>query len=151
MAKPVRKIKIDLSKFDSTWEGSYILVSTSGFNDQKDFALKLSKREREVTKLSRLYKKADRVLNKLIEDQKDEGAEYELAEKEEERLHGESEKASIGVLEYMQGEVVKRFMEGKIHDGEKLREMTKEDVLDFDLDVLGEISRAIGGQNSKND
>lgn len=152
MGKPVRKIKVDLSSFDSAWTDSFVLISTSGFNDQKDFAIRLSKVDREREKLSRAHKKAQRKLDKLIEAGKDAGDEYDALEKEEDTLYNESEKASLKTYDFMQKEVIPRFISGKIVDGDtgKLRDMVKEDLVEFDLEVFTEIARRVAGQTSKN-
>jgi hypothetical protein len=156
MGKILRKTRIELSKFDVNWKGSFVVVGTTGFNDQKKFAIDLSKLQREQEKKTRKYNQAKRRLEKLIEEEKEETEEFQEAEKEEETLYQEADKLSYEVLDFMQKSISSRFLSGQVYDEElkgekKLREMASEDILDFDWEVLTEISRKIAGQLPKND
>lgn len=141
-----RKKRIDLSPYDSTWVDSFILVATKGFKEtmskQAEFRkldLKLAKAEREIVKL-----------NKQIEATND-VAELDQLYAEFDKVEEKINEISLTRVEGMKKYVQDSFRAGHIFDTELNagREMTKEDIEMFDVEVLGAITSEMTGTAGK--
>jgi hypothetical protein len=150
MSKIVRKIRIDLKEYDDTWKNSYILIAMKGFRDAMDFKQVNIKFTREDYRLTRELKRVQSQLDSDATFGKESSPEL-LAK--EEALLKEAEKTSQDLLKTFQKFVVERFISGSIYDNETKtdREMTKEDILEFDEQIIDEIVQsALGTLPKKN-
>lgn len=152
-SKIERKIKIMLTEYDATWDSSYIIVATRGFRDNMNFQKTVSSIQRKLDKAEKLAKVAARKFDRELEKEDINEEMIDKYTKEEDTYTQETEKYAEEIIDKMMTFLQDRFRSGEIYDTRdgKLREMTKDDILDFDNDVITALSNRIIGGISKKD
>ena len=113
-----RKIRVELSEFDSDWKDSFILLYTGGVQDQLDTGKKLRKNAREEKKLT-----------DLKESSKDE----KYIEEQDKKL----DELAKEIFNIFYDAVSEHFLGGMIYDYDlkTTRELKKEDIVLFDTQI----------------
>lgn len=139
MSKVTRKIRIDLSEIYSEWVDSYMVLSTISFTDKIEYQKRLTKIGIEQGKNNR---ELEKVQNKIASG-------VEGLEEQELQL----EEAGFGYvnkqIEIMQKHIANRFVEGKIMIDDKLEDLSKQDIFDFDEHVLKIVLEQANGEITK--
>lgn len=123
-----RKLRVDLSSFDPEWQDCYILLSSSGIEDQLNLQKKIRHIERDQKKIE-----------KQIEIEEVE----QLKEDLEDRLDDLTK--DLGMIIY--DEIKRHFISGIIFDFDekKSREMTLSDINSLDLEVIKSVYSRLAG------
>jgi len=128
-----RKVRVDLAEFDSDWKDSYILLYTGGVQDQLDTGKKLRKNAREEKRITDL--KSDSKDEKYIEEQ-------------DKKL----DELAKDIFNIFYDSVSEHFLGGQIYDFDLKanRELKKEDIVSFDIEVIKKAySRLVGNVEKK--
>ena len=146
-----RKIRFELSSYDASWKDCFVLFSADSFRSSIEF-------KKKITQLTRKTRIAERELKKVsskLEIDATVGKDSDDFDiKREKELMDETEKYSIDIIKLYQKFVTDRFISGVIFDpeiGEKggMRDLVKEDMLEFDEAILQLMVQAIIGEISK--
>lgn len=128
-----RKVRVELSEFDSDWKDSYILLYTGGVQDQLDIGKKLRKNARE---------------EKRITDLKESSKDEKYIEEQDKKL----DELAKDVFDIFYNSVSEHFLGGMIYDYDLKanRELKKEDIVLFDIEVIKRIyGRLVGNVEKK--
>jgi hypothetical protein len=123
-----RKIRVDLSEFDADWKDSFILLYTGGVQDQLDTGKRLRKNARE---------------EKRITDLKESSKDEKYIEEQDKKL----DELAKEIFNIFYDAVSDHFLGGMIYDYDlkTTRELKKEDIVLFDIEVIKKAySRLVG-------
>lgn len=127
------------------WEGCYILFQAQPYSEiqvlQKEFS--------KVTKKSRLLERSERKLRRQIAGEENAEKLDEL-ENELEKVLSSQDDVNNEMISLSDKVLTSNFRGGMVKDdNDKLVELTKEDCLEFDTEVKGELISHITGTVSK--
>lgn len=133
-----RKIRVDLSKYDSDWGGSYMLVVTQAFHKTMEIVKIIRMLNRKLHKIDKKIEKLEKFLEKNDDV---------IKEKEKEALENQQVTTTEEILDKMINFIAVRFVGGFIYDTElkKLRELKKEDIGEFDREIIHDLYDKISG------
>lgn len=111
-----RQKRIDLNKYDSTWENTYLLFLTKSSYEISDYTKKIKAVQKEMEE------------------------------------HPEDDATAMKMLDLMVTFLQESFIGGKVYDYDlkAIRDATKEDIKDFDMQIMGDLFKSLIGELSKN-
>lgn len=141
-----RKVRVDLAKFSPSWEKSFILVMTAKSPELIKYQKESFKIEKEQKKLDREIASLNEQIAIIPEESKRTELYTQLDDAEERRV-AISEKQLSTIRKFVQD----KFVDGMIFDEETKQNvpLKKEDLTEFDSEVLSECFQAIAGSLGK--
>lgn len=136
MGKIERKRRVDLAEFDPTWKDSFVILVSHPYK-------KVQELTREIIDNQRAIHKAEKQAKQLLSV---ENPDDEILE-EAQRIR---DNAGQSYYDIVIGHLREGFRSGKVFDTEGgLRDMTADDINDFDIEVLEHLFACLTGQIEK--
>lgn len=140
-----RTKRIDLRSYDATWQDSFITVTTKSYREMQDFRKVISGLEAKIVKSEREEKKLEKKIEKANSEELD--ALYTELDSQKALQEEQSEKLIEKLLQIISSS----FVNGQIFDFDekKQRELKKEELQDFDSEIIKALSQDIMGTSEK--
>lgn len=140
-----RTIKVDFGKKWAELKGGYVIVAPRTMKQIIEFQSKVGDIERKSKKSERKLKLISSKIEALVTKGDDSYTQLEIEEEKLEKMVEESNSKLFGVMSDFVKSV---FLKGEMPDGDGTKTLTKDDIDNFDMEMIQEISQNATGSIS---